>query len=109
MSEQSELTLRKSLDEVDRVRRWQIAAFVFLALLLLLQYFGIWYEAHKIAGQHYAGSAENQYLNAKTGEFIRLLFTIVLTLLGVSIYVNRMTRKILKAIEVLSKSNDSRV
>ena len=106
MSEQSELTLRKSLDEVDRVRRWQIGAFVVLVVLLLLQYFGIWYEAHKLAGQHYVGSAENQYLNAKTGEYTRLFFTVGLTLLGVSIYVNRMTRKILKAVEVLSKSKD---
>ena len=108
MSEQSELILRKSLDEVDRVRRWQIGVFVFLAVVLLLQYFGIWYEAHKLAGQQYVGSAQNQYLNSKKGEYTRLLFTIVLTLLGVSIYVNRMTRKILKAIEVLAKSKDSR-
>jgi hypothetical protein len=96
MSEQSELTLRKSLDEVDRVRRWQIGALVVLVVLLLLQY----------AGQHYVGSAENQCLNVKTGEYTRLFFTVVLTLLGVSIYVNRMTRKILKAVEVLSKSKD---
>ena len=109
MSEQSELILRKSLDEVDRVRKWQIGAFVVLVVLFLLQYFGILYSAHKIAGEHYAGSAANRYLNAKTGEYQQLVYTVVFTLLGVSIYVNRMTRKILKAIEVLTKSKDSRV
>jgi hypothetical protein len=99
MSQESELTLRKSLDQIDRNRRWQIAAIiaVFVALLLKVLGFEMWF---------YRFSApQNQELKIILATNLQLMvFTVIFCTLGVCIFVGRMTKKILQAIDLSSKS-----
>lgn len=97
MAEEMDTILRKSLDEVDRARKRQ---WVYLALCFgCLSFFllSIWTTAQN-----------NQALRPGLGPEVLVgaiisILTNILVILGLSLFINRMTNKILKAIELLSK------
>ena len=96
MTEQTENILRKSLDEVDRARRRQ---WVYLALCFACLWLFVWSMlviAHNIGDAHLGAEV-------LIGAIISVL-TNVLVVLGLSLFINRMTNKILKAIELASKT-----
>ena len=96
MTEEMDNALRKSLDEVDRTRKRQ---WVYLALsFVLLSLFLI--SITKIAEN--VGDA--RLVAAVWAGALVLAFTNILTILGLSLFINRMTNKILKAIELVSKN-----
>ena len=95
MTEEMENVLRKSLDEVDhtRKRQWVYLALCLACLSLFL--FSIWGTAHRVGDTRLGPQV-------LVGAIISIL-TNILVVLGLSLFINRMTNKILKAIELLSK------
>ena len=91
-----ETILRKSLDEMDRIRRWQLTGLLFALALFLALAYGIVITLHQ---------------NRPTPDFWRMLianaelmtFNVTFGVLGVCLFITRMTKKILKAIELSSK------
>jgi hypothetical protein len=95
MSEEMDNILRKSLDEVDRIRKRQWA---YLALCFCCLWLFVWsmmVTAHNIGDTHLVAEV-------LIGAIISIL-TNILVVLGLSLFINRMTNKILKAIELSSK------
>jgi uncharacterized membrane protein len=95
MTEEMDNILRKSLDEVDRTRKRQ---WVYLALCLcclFLFVFSIMVTAHNIGDMHLVAEV-------LVGAILSVL-TNILVVLGLSLFINRMTSKILKAIDLSSK------
>jgi hypothetical protein len=87
--------LRKSLNEVDRIRKRQWA---YLALCFCCLWLFVWsmmVTAHNIGDTHLVAEV-------LIGAIISIL-TNILVVLGLSLFINRMTNKILKAIELSSK------
>lgn len=100
MTDEMDNVLRKSLDEVDRTRKRQ---WVYLALsFVLLSLFLI--STVKTAEDHGAMVGDTRLFAAVVTGAILLVLTNILTILGLSLFINRMTNKILKAIELLSKN-----
>lgn len=92
MTEELDNVLRKSLDEVDRIRKRQWA-YLALCLLCLLLFVGtMMVAAHNIGDAHLVAEI-------LLGSIISVLANI-LVVLGLSLFINRMTDKILKAIEL---------
>lgn len=97
MTEEMDTILRKSLDEVDRARKrqWVYLTLCFGCLSLFL--LSIWTTAQSNQALRPGLGAE-----VLVGAIISIL-TNILVILGLSLFINRMTNKILKAIELLSK------
>ena len=95
MNEQLEAVLRKSLDEVDSTRKRQ---WIYLGLAFgLLVFFVV--SVMKIG--HDIGDSR-MTSGVLIGSLVMIL-TNILVVLGLSLFINRMTRRILKAIDLLSK------
>jgi hypothetical protein len=95
MTEEMDNILRKSLDEVDRIRKRQWA---YLALCFCCLWLFVWsmmVTAHNIGDAHLVAEV-------LIGAIISIL-TNILVVLGLSLFINRMTNKILKAIELSSR------
>jgi len=95
MTDEMDNILRKSLDEVDRIRKRQWA---YLALCFCCLWLFVWSmmaTAHNIGDTHLVAEV-------LIGAIISVL-TNILVVLGLSLFINRMTNKILKAIELSSK------
>jgi len=95
MTEEMDNILRKSLNEVDRIRKRQWA---YLALCFCCLWLFVWsmmVTAHNIGDTHLVAEV-------LIGAIISVL-TNILVVLGLSLFINRMTNKILKAIELSSK------
>ena len=95
MTEEMDNILRESLDEVDRIRKRQWA---YLALCFCCLWLFVWsmmVTAHNIGDTHLVAEV-------LIGAIISIL-TNILVVLGLSLFINRMTNKILKAIELSSK------
>jgi hypothetical protein len=98
MSEQIEMSLRKSLDEVDRIRRRQVGGLAILCFVFLLA------AGSAIATLHNAGARATPELRIILIANVELMiFTVGFCMLGVWFFITRMTAKILKAIELSSK------
>jgi hypothetical protein len=95
MTEQMDNILRKSLDEVDRTRKRQWAYLTLSVFCLLLFVWSMTVTAHNIGDAHLGAEV-------LIGAIISIL-TNILVVLGLSLFINRMTNKILKAIELSSK------
>jgi hypothetical protein len=95
MTQEMDSVLRKSLDEVDRTkkRQWAYLALCFCALTLFVV--SLMKTAANI-GDH------RLMTEVLVGALISIL-TNILVVLGLSLFINRMTNKILKAIELSSK------
>ena len=92
MTDEMDNILRKSLDEVDRIRKRQWA---YLALCFCCLWLFVWsmmVTAHNIGDSHLVAEV-------LIGAIISVL-TNILVVLGLSLFINRMTNKILKAIEL---------
>ena len=95
MTEEMDNILRKSLNEVDRIRKrqWAYLALCFCCLWLFV--LSMMVTAHNIGDTHLVAEV-------LIGAIISIL-TNILVVLGLSLFINRMTNKILKAIELSSK------
>lgn len=95
MTQELDSVLRKSLDEVDRARKrqWVYLALCFSCLVLFM-----------ISIMKTAANIGDTRLIAEVlvGALISVL-TNILVVLGLSLFINRMTNKILKAIDLISK------
>ena len=95
MTQELDSVLRKSLDEVDRARKrqWVYLALCFSCLVLFM-----------IRIMKTAANIGDTRLIAEVlvGALISVL-TNILVVLGLSLFINRMTNKILKAIDLISK------
>ena len=98
MSEQMEMALRKSLNEVDKIRRWQIAGVGIFLLLLLIQAGSVIATLHRVGPM--VSDAERRTLRA---DVFFMAYTVGFCTLGICLFITRMTLKILKAIELLSR------
>jgi hypothetical protein len=97
MSQEMETILRKSLDDVDRIQRRQVAGFVIFLLLFLLQAFTLFRAANRNpAGIIPAGGTVGLGISL-------MVFTVGFCTFGITFFISRMTKRILKAIELLSK------
>lgn len=95
MSQEMETILRKSLDDVDRIQKRQVAGFVVFLLLFLLQAFSFFAAIHQAATIPPRGTV---------GLGISLMvFTVGFCTFGITFFISRMTKRILKAIELLSR------
>jgi len=95
MTEEMDNILRKSLNEVDRIRKRQWA---YLALSFCCLWLFVWSmmaTAHKIGDTHLVAEV-------LIGAIVSIL-TNILVVLGLSLFINRMTIKILKAIELSTR------
>ncbi len=94
MSQETEIILRTSLDEVDRIRKRQIAAFVFFlcTLLALLIWLG-----------YISESRTADMRKMLLGSVFVLVWAMVYVAMALAMSISRMTKKILQAIELLSK------
>jgi len=95
VSEQLEAVLRKSLDEVDNARKRQWLYFGLAFVLLVFFVVSV-----MIIGENIGDTRMNSAV--LIGSLI-LILTNILVVLGLSLFINRMTLKILKAIDLLSK------
>jgi|GEM_PF-5999740 len=95
MNEEMDNVLRRSLDEVDRTRKiqWVLLAMSFCGLALFL--YGIVGTARNAGEPRLVGQVMVSVLVS--------LLTNLLVVLGLGIFISRMTKTILKAIELLSK------
>jgi hypothetical protein len=96
MPEETEMILRKSLDEVDRIRRRQIVGLVIFLLLFLLQAGILILKPSRLR-------VEPDLRATLTWNAELMLFTVGFCTFGVCLFITRMTSKILKAIELSSK------
>jgi hypothetical protein len=97
MAEDMETILRKSLDAVDRSQKWQMTGLVIFLLLVLLHLVAF------VAAVH--GGHEIQAVTSRAvgmGIFSVLLMVVACTF-GITFFISRMTKRILKAIELSSK------
>lgn len=97
MTEDMEAILQKSLNAVDRSQKWQVAGLVIFVLLVLLHLFTFVQLMH---GGHAAEPPSARAIGM--GIFSVLLMVIACTF-GVTFFISRMTKRILKAIELSSK------
>jgi hypothetical protein len=97
MAEDMETILRKSLDAVDRSQRWQMAGMVIFLLLLLLHLVAF------MAAVHGGHDAQNVSPRAIGMGIFSVLLMVVACTFGITFFVSRMTKRILKAIELSSK------
>ncbi len=97
MSQEMEMTLRKSLDEVDRIRRRQLIGAAAFLLLFLLQ------AGSVIATLHRVGADADLRVTLIADVEI-MVFTVAFCSFAVCVFITRMTSKILKAVEFSSRS-----
>ncbi|MFY9689955.1 MAG: hypothetical protein WA369_01835 [Candidatus Acidiferrales bacterium] len=97
MAEDMEAILRKSLNAVDRSQRWQVAGLVFFFLFLLLHLFSFIEVTHRGYDVHPASA------RALAMGIMSVLLMVLTCTFGITFFISRMTKRILKAIEFSSK------
>ncbi|HKQ88024.1 MAG TPA: hypothetical protein VJS43_14810 [Candidatus Acidoferrales bacterium] len=97
MPQEMESILRKSLDEVDRVQKWQITGLVIFLLFLVVHAFAFIGMVH--------GGAEAAPLTRRTVGMgiLSVMFMVGVCTFGVTYFISRMTKRILRAIELSSR------
>lgn len=101
MSETLENVLRKSLDEVDRIQRRQVVGAAIFLILFLIQAYGV---GHSLYLRTVAGVREPSSLQESMSFGLSfMVFTVAFCTFGITFFISRMTKKILKAIELLAK------
>ena len=96
MSQEMETILRKSLNEVELVRKWQIAGLFFVVLTFLALGSGI-------IPTLYQNRPEPNFWRMLIFNAELMIFNVTFGTLVVCLFITRMTKKILKAIELSSK------
>jgi hypothetical protein len=97
MSQDLETILRKSLDDVDRSQKWQMAGLVIFLLFLALHAFAF------ITAVHAGKETSVPNARALTMGIISVMFMVGVCTFGITFFVSRMTKRVLKAIELSSK------
>ena len=97
MSQESETVLRNSLDAVDRFRRRVIAAVAALFVVTVVGLASLMGSAAARVGGN-AGQTKIQF----TSVAAQMLFVTLCTVV-VALYITRMTKTILRAIELMSR------
>ena len=97
MAQDLENILRKSLDDVDRSQKWQIAGLVIFLLFFLVHAFGFMETIHGVR----SGVVPSE--RAVGMGSLSVIFMIGVCTFGITWYISRMTKRILKAIELSSK------
>jgi hypothetical protein len=97
MTDEMEAILRKSLDAVDRSQKWQMTGLVIFLLLVLLHLFAF------MAAVHNGHGAEAASSRAVGMGIFSVLLTVAACTFGITFFISRMTKRILKAIELSSK------
>lgn len=98
MSQELESVLRKSLDDVDRSQRWQVTGLVIFLLFLLLHAYGFIVTIH-------GGGGEASLVTRRTVGMgiLSVMFTLGCCTFAITLFISRMTKRLLKAIELASK------
>ena len=96
--EDMEAILKKSLNAVDRSQKWQMGALIFFLVFAALHMFAFIEAVH--GGGHEAQAATK--LAVGMGIFALALLMLVCAF-GITFFISRMTKRILKAIELSSK------
>ena len=93
MSEEIEIMFRKTVDDVDRIRRRQIVAFaaLFCAVSGCLFWLG-----------HLGATSNTDMREMLLWSVITLVFAATYAAVGLALYINKMLSKVLKVIEPLS-------
>jgi cation transporter-like permease len=97
--ENMESILRKSLKDVDRTQKWQVAALGIFFVFLLVHMYGFIVTVHG-GGRSAAGPSER----AIAMGILSVILTVGVCTFGITYFIARMTKRILKAIELYSKS-----
>ena len=97
MSQESETVLRNSLDAVDRLRRRAVAG---VAVLFVITVFTLGSLMGAAASR--VGSNGGQAKMLLTSAAAQMIFVALCTVV-VSLYITRMTKTILRAIDLMSK------
>jgi len=100
MSQESETVLRNSLDAVDRFRRHTIAGVAALFVVVIVALGSLMGAA--VSGITERGAFAGQTKVLFTSVLAQMLFLAVCTVI-VAGYITRMTKTILRAIELMSK------
>jgi hypothetical protein len=93
MSEEIEIMFHKTLDDVDRIKRRQIVAFA--ALFCIVGGCLFWLG-------HLGATPNTDVREMLLWSVITLVFVATYAAMGLALYINKMLRKVLKAIEPLS-------
>jgi len=96
MPQDMENILRKSLDEVDRVQNWQIVGLVIFLLFFVVHAFAFIRIAH--------GGPAGAPLRPLGMGILSVVAVLCECTFGVTYFISRMTKRILKAIELSSRS-----
>src|SRR5262245_38033786 len=99
MSQELESVLRKSLDEVDRSQKRQMAGLIIFLALFLVHAFGFIESVH---GGAAASATPSRHLLGVG--LLTIVFTVCFCTFGITLFISRMTKKVLRAIELSSKS-----
>jgi nitrate reductase gamma subunit len=97
MSQDLETILRKSLDDVDRSQKWQMAGLAIFLLFLVLHAFAF------ITAVHAGTETSVPNARALTMGIISVMFMVGVCTFGITLFISRMTKRVLKAIELSSK------
>jgi predicted membrane protein len=98
MSQELDNVLRKSLDEVDRSQKRQVIGFVIFLALFLVHAYGFILSVH---GGGAASAMPSRHLLGVG--LLTVVFTIAFCTFGITLFISRMTKKVLRAIELSSK------
>jgi len=96
--EDMEAILKKSLNAVDRSQKWQMGALIFFLVFASLHLFAFIEAVH--VGNHETQTATARALGM--GIF-SLTLTMLVCTFGITFFISRMAKRILKAIELSSK------
>jgi hypothetical protein len=102
MSDQNELVLRRALDEIDRNRKWQIVAIIVVLAVFLVKALGFVQWFYRFGSTMSPATRELEVMLITNLQF--MVFTVLFCTLGVCVYVSRMAKKTIQAIQLLSKS-----
>jgi hypothetical protein len=91
-----DVILRKSLDELDGLRTRQLVGLLIVVVLFAAQAFGVVLALHK-------NHPEPEFWRMLIANAEMMIFSVVFGAVAVCLFMTRMTRKILKAIELSSK------
>jgi hypothetical protein len=96
MSQEMETILRKSLDELDGLRTRQLIGLLVVLALFLAMAFGIIMTLRQT-------HSEPAFWRMLIANAELMTFNVAFGVMGVCLFITRMTRKILKAIELSSR------
>jgi hypothetical protein len=96
MSEEMDVILRRSLDELDRLRTRQLVGLLVVIALFLSLAFGIVLTLRQ-------NHPEPEFWRMLIANAELMTFNVAFGVLGICLFMTRMTKKILKAIELSSK------